>query len=49
MDRDHFPEACSILTSDRVMLPDDVSDWPLKIDSTHQWFIDDYLISEIKG
>jgi hypothetical protein len=49
VDRDHFPEAYSILTSDRVMFPDDVSDWPLKIDSTHQLFIDDYLMSEIDG
>ena len=47
LDRDHFPEAYGILTSDRVMFPDDVSDWPLKIDSTHQLFADDYLISEI--
>jgi hypothetical protein len=49
VDRDHFPEAYSILTSDRVMFPDDVSDWPLKIDSSHQLFVDDYLISEIEG
>jgi hypothetical protein len=47
-DRDHFPEAYSILTSDRVMYPDDVSDWPLKIDATHQLFVDDYVISEIE-
>jgi hypothetical protein len=49
VDRDHFPEAYSILTSDRVMFPDDISDWPLKIDSTHQLFIDDYVMSEIEG
>jgi hypothetical protein len=48
VDRDHFPEAYSILTSDRVMFPDNVSDWPLKIDSTHQLFVDDYLISKIE-
>ncbi|HSH67118.1 MAG TPA: hypothetical protein VLB84_15325, partial [Bacteroidia bacterium] len=42
VDRDHFPEAYSILTSDRVMFPDNCSDWPLKIDSTHQLFIDDF-------
>ncbi|MBN2292204.1 MAG: hypothetical protein JXM70_07250 [Pirellulales bacterium] len=29
------------------MFPDNVSDWPLKIDSTHQLFLDDFLISEI--
>jgi len=48
VDRDHFPEAYSILTSDRVMFPDDVSSWPLKIDSTHQLFVDDHLIGKIE-
>ena len=47
-DRDRFPEAYSILTSDRVMFPDDISDWPLKIDSRHQLFVDDFLISKIE-
>jgi len=47
VDRDHFPEAYSILTSDRVMFPDNVSDWPLKIDAKRQLFIDDFLMSEI--
>lgn len=47
-DRDHFPEAYSILTSDRVMFPDDVSDWPLKIDARHQLFVDDFIISKIE-
>jgi hypothetical protein len=46
VDRDHFPEAYSILTSDRVMFPDNISDWPLRIDATHQLFIDDHVISE---
>jgi hypothetical protein len=48
VDRDHFPEAYSILTSDRVMFPDNVADWPLKIDSTRQLFVDDYVIGEIE-
>jgi len=48
VDRDHFPEAYGILTSDRVMFPDDISNWPLKIDTTHQLFIDDHVISEIE-
>ena len=47
-DRGLLPEAYGILTSERVMFPDDVSDWPLEIDSTHQLFVDDYLISEIE-
>lgn len=49
VDRDLFPEAYSILTSDRVMFPDNISDWPLKIDSTRQLFIDDHLMSSIDG
>lgn len=48
VDRDHFPEAYSILTSQRVMFPDNVSDWPLKIDSTRQLFVDDFLISRVE-
>jgi hypothetical protein len=48
VDRDRFPEAYGILTSDRVMFPDNVSDWPLRIDSAHQLFVDDYLISQIE-
>ena len=49
IDRNHFPEAYSILTSDRVMFPDNTTDWPLKIDATHQLFIDDYVMSKIEG
>lgn len=49
VDRDLFPEAYSILTSEHIMFPDDVSDWPLKINSTHQLFVDDYLISKIEN
>lgn len=44
-----FSRAYSILTSDRVMFPDDVSDWPMKIDTTHPLFVDDHVISEIEG
>ena len=33
IDRDGFPEAYRILTSDHLMYPDNVTDWPMKIDS----------------
>lgn len=49
VDRDRFPEAYSILTSERIMYPDNISDWPLKIDATHQLFIDDFLISDVEN
>jgi hypothetical protein len=45
VDRNLFPEAYSILSSERLMFPDDVSDLPIKIDSCRQLFIDDYLIA----
>lgn len=48
-DRDLFPEAYGILTSDRVMFPDNCANWPLKIDATHQLFIDDHVMSAIEG
>ena len=49
VDRDLFPEAYSILTSDRIMFPDDITDWPHKIGSSRQLFVDDFLISDIEG
>lgn len=48
VDRGLFPEAYSILTSERVMFPDDVSDVPIKIDSCRQLLIDDYLIASLE-
>ncbi len=48
-DRDHFPEAYGILTSDRIMFPDNISDWPHRIDASRQLFVDDFLISGIEG
>ncbi len=49
IDRDRFPEAYSILTSDHIMFPGDVTDWPMKIDSKRQLFIDDYCISSTEN
>ncbi len=47
VDRDGFPEAYSILTSDHIMFPDNITDWPMKIDSSRQLFVDDYVISSM--
>lgn len=49
VDRDRFPEAYSILTSDHIMFPGNVTDWPMKIDSKRQLFIDDYCISSTEN
>ncbi|MCK4790192.1 MAG: hypothetical protein KAV87_41015 [Desulfobacteraceae bacterium] len=49
VDRDRFPEAYSILTSDHIMFPGNVTDWPIKIDSKRQLFIDDYCIGSMKN
>jgi len=49
VDRELFPKAYGILSSDRLMFPVDVSDWPLKIDSRRQLFVDDFLIASMDG
>jgi len=49
VDRDRFPEAYSILTSDHIMFPGNVTDWPMKIDSKRQLFVDDYCISSTEN
>jgi len=49
VDRDRFPEAYSILTSDHIMFPGNVTDWPMKIDSRRQLFVDDYVISSMEN
>jgi len=46
-DRDRFPEAYSILTSERIMFPDKEADLPLRIGTERQLFIDDYLIASL--
>jgi hypothetical protein len=49
VDGSPFPEAWGALHSDLLMHPVDVSDWPVKIDSRRQLFVDDYLIAERQG
>ncbi|MFH1738846.1 MAG: hypothetical protein ABIH23_07540, partial [bacterium] len=45
VDRECYPEAYGILTSEHLMFPVDMSDWPLNLDNSHQLFVDDYLIA----
>ena len=45
IDRELYPRAYGYLTSDHLIYPVDVSDWPLKINERHQLFVDDYLIA----
>jgi len=49
IDRVLYPEGYSILSSDHVMFPVDVRDWPIKIDARRQLFVDDYLVAEMTG
>ena len=49
VDRDRFPEAYSILTSDHIMFPGNVTNWPMKIDSKRQLFVDDHIISSMEN
>ena len=49
VDRDRYPEAYSILTSDHIMFPDNTTNWPLKIDSKRQLFVDDYMVSSMEN
>ena len=35
-DRSLFPRAYGVLANEKLMLPVDVSDWPVKIDATHE-------------
>jgi hypothetical protein len=45
VDRAVFPQGYSILTSDHLMFPQVVEDWPIKIDASRQLFVDDYVIA----
>ena len=49
VDQKLYPKAYGVLANERLMFPVDMSDWPVKIDTTRQLFIDDYLIASSKG
>ncbi|MCH7685967.1 MAG: hypothetical protein IH899_04675 [Planctomycetes bacterium] len=48
-DQSLFPQAYGILGNEHLMFPVDMSDWPVKIDSSHQLFVDDYLIASTEN
>ena len=45
VDRSFYPKAYGVLGDERLMYPVDMSDWPVKITSERQLFLDDYLIA----
>src|SRR5687767_1086951 len=46
LDGNLFPTSWGVLHSDVLMHPVDVSNWPVKLTSHRQLFLDDYLIAE---
>ncbi len=48
IDRAAFPKGYGILSSDHLMYPVNLDDWPVKIDSRRQLFVDDYLVASIE-
>jgi len=48
-DESLFPKAYGVLANEKLMYPVDMSDWPVKIDSSHQLFIDDYLLASVEN
>jgi hypothetical protein len=49
VDGNPFPASWGVFHSDLLMHPVDVSDWPVKLDSKRQLFLDDYLIAAKDG
>ncbi len=47
--QDLFPEAYGIIGRQEYLFPADMGDWPVKIDSRHQLFVDDYLVKSLSG
>ena len=45
IDQTLYPQAYGVLTDERLMYPVDMSDWPVKITTERQLFVDDYLIA----
>ncbi|GIS61511.1 MAG: hypothetical protein CM1200mP2_37360 [Planctomycetaceae bacterium] len=48
-DQGLFPKSFGVLANEKLMFPVDMSDWPLRIDSSHQLFVDDYLLASVKN
>ena len=49
VDRELYPHGLGVLTSDPLMHPVNMENWPVRIDSSHQLFLDDYLIARRNG
>src|SRR5687767_11715818 len=49
IDGNRFPDCWGVFHSDLLMHPVDVSDWPVKLASRRQLFLDDYLIAARDG
>ena len=49
VDRSLYPRAYGVLANERLMFPVDMSDWPVKIGSSRQLFVDDYLVASTDG
>lgn len=49
VDRSLYPKAYGVLANEHLMFPVDMSDWPVKIDRSHQLFVDDYLIAKTEN
>ena len=47
VDASLFPGAYGVSADERLMYPVDMSDWPAKITSERQLFLDDYLIASL--
>ena len=49
VDRTLYPKAYGAIADEHLMFPMDMSEWPLKIDRSHQLFLDDYLIASTEN
>ena len=49
VDKSLFRKAYGVLANEQLMFPVDMSDWPIKIDRTHQLFVDEYMIASRKN
>ncbi len=45
VDRSLYPKAYGVLADEHLMFPVDMADWPVKITTERQLFVDDYLIA----
>ena len=46
IDRSLYPGALGLMANEHLFFPLDQQDWPVKIDSSRQLFVDDYLLAQ---